>query len=150
MFAVEEDEILELLTQGLAPKRLAPVYEQAPYLPASLSTSGGVCSSLNPYAGPYHHATKTAQGLSIGAHIFQPSVGTSSSSTSECPLIKIPLMITPRSREAPTGTLPKRVVSSSWWPQPENLCRIAPAYIPPSEDRKHLMPKHPATDYPRI
>jgi hypothetical protein len=29
MFAVGEDENLELLTQGPAPKRLAPVYGQA-------------------------------------------------------------------------------------------------------------------------
>jgi hypothetical protein len=59
MFAVGEDENLELLTQGLTLKHLTPVYGQAPYLPTNLSTSGGVCSGLNPYAGPYHRAVKT-------------------------------------------------------------------------------------------
>jgi hypothetical protein len=33
MFAAEENENLELLTREPAPKRLAPVYGQAPYLP---------------------------------------------------------------------------------------------------------------------
>jgi hypothetical protein len=70
MFAVEEDRNLELLTQGPAPNHLALVYVQALYLLASLSTLGGTCSDLNPYAGPYHHAAKTTQGLPIGAHIF--------------------------------------------------------------------------------
>jgi hypothetical protein len=56
MFTTGEDENLKLLTQGLASKRLAPVYEQAPYLPVISSTSDSVCSGLNPYAGSYHHA----------------------------------------------------------------------------------------------
>jgi hypothetical protein len=50
MFTVGKDGNLELLARGLAPKQLAPIYRQAPYLLASSSTSGGVCSSLNPYA----------------------------------------------------------------------------------------------------
>jgi hypothetical protein len=75
MFAAREDGSLELLTQGLAPKRLAPIYGQAPYLPASSSTSGDACSGLNPYAGPYHRVAKTTQGIPIGAPIFQPSAG---------------------------------------------------------------------------
>jgi hypothetical protein len=82
MFAVREDGSLRLLTQRPTPKRLMPVYGQAPYLPASSSTIGGAYSGLNPYAGPYHHAAKTTQGILIGAPIFQPSVGTSRSSTS--------------------------------------------------------------------
>jgi hypothetical protein len=55
MFATGEDENLKLLTQGPASKRLAPVYEQAPYLLVISSTSDSVCSGLNPYAAPYHH-----------------------------------------------------------------------------------------------
>jgi hypothetical protein len=82
MFAIGEDKNLELLTEGPTPKHLAPVYEQASYIPASSSTSGGACSDLNPYAGPYNHVAKTIQGIPIGAPIFQPPVGTSSSSTS--------------------------------------------------------------------
>jgi hypothetical protein len=82
MFPIEEDGNHELLTQGPAPKRLALVYGQALYLLASSSTSGGACSDLNPYAGHYHRATKTTQGIPIGAPIFQPSVRTSSFSTS--------------------------------------------------------------------
>jgi hypothetical protein len=80
MFAVGEDENHELLTQGLAPKQLAPVYGHAPYLPVSSSTSNGACLGLNPYAWPYHRAAKTTQGIPIGAPIFQPSAETSSSS----------------------------------------------------------------------
>jgi hypothetical protein len=37
---------------------------------------------MNPYAGLYHRTAKTTQGISIRAPIFQPSAGTSSSSTS--------------------------------------------------------------------
>jgi hypothetical protein len=82
MFTAEEDENLELLTQGPAPKCLASVYGQAPYLPTSSSTSGSACSGLNPYAGPYHRVAKTAQGILIGAPIFRPSARTSSFSSS--------------------------------------------------------------------
>jgi hypothetical protein len=59
MFATEEDKNFKLLTQGPAPKRLALIYGQAPYLAAISSTSGGVCSCLNLYAGSYHRAVKT-------------------------------------------------------------------------------------------
>jgi hypothetical protein len=81
MFTIGEDKNLELLTKGPAPKHLAPVYGQAPYLLVSSSTSDGAYSGPNRYVGPYHHATKTTLGLPIRAHIFQPSTGTSSSST---------------------------------------------------------------------
>jgi hypothetical protein len=70
MFAAGEDENRELLTQGLAPNHLASVYGHTPYLSASSSTSSGACSGLNPYAGSYHRATKTTQGVPIGAPIF--------------------------------------------------------------------------------
>jgi hypothetical protein len=83
MFDTGEDGNLELLTQGPSPKHPAPVYGQALYLPASSSTSGGACSDLNPYEGSYHGAAKTTQGLPIGAHMFQSSIGTMGSSASE-------------------------------------------------------------------
>jgi hypothetical protein len=82
IFATGEDGNLKPLTQGPAPKCLTPVYEQASYLPASSSTSCGVCLGLNSYVGPYHHAAKINQGIPIGAPILHPSVGESSSSSS--------------------------------------------------------------------
>jgi hypothetical protein len=82
MFAMGEDGNLKLLTQGPVPKCLALVYGQAPYLSVSSSTSGSVCLGLNSYAGPYHRAAKTIQGISIGVYILQLSVGASSSSSS--------------------------------------------------------------------
>jgi hypothetical protein len=82
MFATGKDGNLELLTRGPAQERLAPIYGQPPYLLASSSTSGGVCTGLNPYAGPYHRDAKTTQGIPIEAPIFQPSARTSNSSTS--------------------------------------------------------------------
>jgi hypothetical protein len=78
-FAVGKDENLKLLTQGPASECLAPVYGQAPYLSAISSTSGGACSDLNPYAGPYHPSARIVQGIPIGASILQPSTGASSS-----------------------------------------------------------------------
>jgi hypothetical protein len=116
MFVVRKDKNLELLTKGPAPKHLAPVYGQAPYLLVSSSISGGACSGLNPYAGPYHHATKITLGLLIRAHIFQPSTGTSSSSTLRVFPDQDSTDHHPEIGEAPTGTPLKRVVSSSWWP----------------------------------
>jgi hypothetical protein len=82
IFATGEDRNLQLLTQSPALKRLESVYGQAPYLPASSSTSSGAYSGLNPYTGSYHHAAKTTQGNSIRAPIFQPPVGILSSSSS--------------------------------------------------------------------
>jgi hypothetical protein len=137
MFTAREDGNLELLTRDPAPKHLALVYGQVPYLSASSSTSGGACSGLNSYAGSYHHIAKTTQGLPIGAHIFQPLAGISGSSTSGASPDLDSMTITPRSGVAPVGTPQKRVASSSWWPWPEHLRRIAPSSIPPSGDRKH-------------
>jgi hypothetical protein len=82
MFAAREDGNLELLIQGPALKQLALVYGHDPYLLVSSSKLGGACSDLNPYAGPYHCATKTTRGIPIGAPIFQPSTRTSSTYSS--------------------------------------------------------------------
>jgi hypothetical protein len=40
MFAAGDDGILEFITRGPAPRHLAPVYGQAPYLSANPSTFG--------------------------------------------------------------------------------------------------------------
>jgi hypothetical protein len=66
MFAIEEDENLELLTQGLAPRHPVSVYGTTPYYPADPSTSGGAGSGLNSHAGPYYLSAMTSQGLPIG------------------------------------------------------------------------------------
>jgi hypothetical protein len=73
MFTARDDESLELLTQGPAPRHPAPVFGQAPHLLANPSTSGGACSGLNPYLGSYHLSAMTSQGRPIGKTIFQPS-----------------------------------------------------------------------------
>jgi hypothetical protein len=150
MFAIGEDENLELLTEGPAPKRLAPVYGQALYLPASSSTSGGACLGLNPYIGPYHRTTKTIQGSLIGHLSSSHRLEHRAPPQQQRPLVKTPPMITLKLREAPAGTPPMRATSSSWWPHFEHLCKIAPKDILPSRDRKHQMPEHPATNWPRI
>jgi hypothetical protein len=82
MFVAGENGNLKLLTRRPTPKHLVPVYGQAPYLSANSFISGGACSGLNPYAGSYHLTARTSQGLPIGAPIFQPPAGTSSSSPS--------------------------------------------------------------------
>jgi hypothetical protein len=82
MFVVGEDGNLELLIRGSAPSHHKPVYGEAPYYPADLtsSTSGHTRSGLNPYAVSYYFSAMTSQGYPIGTPIFQPLVGTSSSS----------------------------------------------------------------------
>jgi hypothetical protein len=50
-------------------------------LPVNPCTSGRVFSGLNPHAGPYYLFAMISQGFPIGTPIFQPSVGTSSSSS---------------------------------------------------------------------
>jgi hypothetical protein len=84
MFAIGEDGNLKLLPRGLAPSYCQPVYGKAPYYPADPSTSlalDNACSGLNPYVGSYYLSAMTSQGYPIGTPIFQPSVGTSSSSS---------------------------------------------------------------------
>jgi hypothetical protein len=39
-----------------------------------------------------------------------------------------------------------RVASSSYWPQPEHIHRIAPAHIPSSGEQKHPMLGHPVAE----
>jgi hypothetical protein len=85
MFDAGEDGNLELFTWGPTPSHLAPVYRKDPYFsvdPSTSSISGSVCSGLNPYAGSYYLSDMTSQERLIWTHIFQPSPGTSSSSSS--------------------------------------------------------------------
>jgi hypothetical protein len=62
-FATGEDENLKMLTPGPAPERLAPVYGQAPYFLVISSTTGSVCSGLNPYVGLHILTVKLIRGL---------------------------------------------------------------------------------------
>jgi hypothetical protein len=70
-----------VLPPGSAPELLTPVYGQTPCLPAISSTSGGACSSLDPYAGPYIRTTELIRGITIVTSILQPSARASSSSS---------------------------------------------------------------------
>jgi hypothetical protein len=84
MFAAGEDRNLELLTRGLTPCHRMPVYGEAPYYltdPSTLSTSSGTHSGLSSYAGSYYLSPMMSQEYLIGTPIFQPSVGTLSSSS---------------------------------------------------------------------
>jgi hypothetical protein len=60
MFAIGDDGNLELLTQGPTPSHLALVYGISPYYPVDLSTSGRICSGLNPHAGSYYLSSMTS------------------------------------------------------------------------------------------
>jgi hypothetical protein len=85
MFITGEDGNLELLTRGRAPRHHKTVYREAPYYPidsSTSSTSSGVHSGLNPYAGSYYFSAMTSEGCPIKAPIFQPSVEILSSSSS--------------------------------------------------------------------
>jgi hypothetical protein len=84
MFVIGEDGTFELLTRGLVPRHHEPIYGEALYYPANSSTSSApnnICSCLNPYAGSYYLSTMTSQGYPIRVHIFQPSAGTLSSTS---------------------------------------------------------------------
>jgi hypothetical protein len=121
IFAIGEDGDLELLTQGPAPKRLAPVYGQASYLLTNSSTLAGACLGLNPYTGSYHRAATTTQRIPIGAPIFQPSAGTSSSSTSTTSL-----------DQDSTDNYPK-IGGSTYWNSPDEgrlIIMVSPVRAP--------------------
>jgi hypothetical protein len=71
-FATGEDGDLKMLPLGPASEHPAP---------APSSTSGGVCSGLDPFAGLYIHTAKLIRGIPIVASIIQPFVGALSSSS---------------------------------------------------------------------
>jgi hypothetical protein len=81
-FVAEEDGNLKMLPPGLAPECLTPVYGQAPYFLAIPSTTGGVCSGLDPYVGLHIRTIKLVWGIPIVTSILQISIGASSSSPS--------------------------------------------------------------------
>jgi hypothetical protein len=72
-FATEKDGNLRMLPPGPAPERLAPAYGQAPCFLVISSTTGGACSSLDPYAGQHIRTVKLVQGIPIVTSILQPS-----------------------------------------------------------------------------
>jgi hypothetical protein len=82
MFATGEDENLKLMTRGLAPRHPTLVYGASPYYPVDPSTSGRVCSGLNPHVGSYYLSAMTSQGRPIRKTILQSPAGASSSSSS--------------------------------------------------------------------
>jgi hypothetical protein len=81
-FTVGEDRNLKMLPPMLAPERLTPVYEQAPYFPTISSISGGVFSGLDPYVRSYIRTVKLIRGIPIVMSILQLSAEASSSSSS--------------------------------------------------------------------
>jgi hypothetical protein len=88
MFTAGEDGNLELLAQGPAPSHPRPLYGKASYYPTyplTLSASDNVCSDLNPHEESYYLAAMTSLGCPIWTPIFQPSVGTLSSSVPHRP-----------------------------------------------------------------
>jgi hypothetical protein len=82
-FAAGEDGNIKMLPSGSTPKRLTPVYGQAPYFPAISCTTGGTCSGLDPYVGLCIHTVMLVRGILIMTSILQPLTGASSSSSSE-------------------------------------------------------------------
>jgi hypothetical protein len=81
-FTVGKDVNLKMLPLGQAPGCLALVYGQAPYFLVISSTTGGACSSLNPYVGLHIRTVKLVRGIPIMTSILQPSAGASSSPSS--------------------------------------------------------------------
>jgi hypothetical protein len=81
-FVAGEDRNLKMLPLGSAPERLAPVYGQTLYFLAISSTTGGACSSLDPYTGLHIHTVKLVRGTPIMTSNLQPTAGASSSSSS--------------------------------------------------------------------
>jgi hypothetical protein len=63
MVVTGEDENLKMLPPGSVPERLTPVYGQASCPPTISSISGGACSGLNPYVGPYIYIAKLVRGI---------------------------------------------------------------------------------------
>jgi hypothetical protein len=82
IFTAGKDGNLKMLPPGSAPERFAPVHGQAPYFSAISSTTGSVCSGLDPDVGLHIRTIKLVQGIPILTSILQPSAGASSSSSS--------------------------------------------------------------------
>jgi hypothetical protein len=71
-FTAGEDGDLKMLPLGPASEHPAP---------APSSTSGGVCSGLDSFAGLYIHTAKLVRGIPIVVSIIRPFVGALSSSS---------------------------------------------------------------------
>jgi hypothetical protein len=81
-FATGEDGNIKMLPPGLAPEHLTSVYGQALYFAAISSTTGDVCSGLDPYVGLHIRTVKLVRGILIMASILQPTAGALSLSSS--------------------------------------------------------------------
>jgi hypothetical protein len=84
-FAAGEDGELRMLPPRPAPERHWSTHGQAPWSPMTSSTSGGVCSSLNPFAGLYIRTAKIICGIPVVTSTLRPLVKASSSSSSAAP-----------------------------------------------------------------
>jgi hypothetical protein len=126
MFTVGDDENLELLTQGLAPRHLASVYGVSPYYPTDPSTSGGACLGLNPRVGSYYLSAMTSQGYPIEKTILQPSTGASSSTCSGATPNRDSTEDYLRLGAVLVGTLPSKPVALAWWAQLGAILRTTP------------------------
>jgi hypothetical protein len=82
MFAAGEDEDLRILPPRPALERLTPTDGQASWSLMTSPTSGGVCSSLDPFTRLYICIAKIVQGISVMMSTLRPLAGASSSSSS--------------------------------------------------------------------
>jgi hypothetical protein len=89
----------------------------------------------------------TSQGFLIRAPIFQPSAGTASSSSLGASLDRDFTEDYPEIGGNSCWNPAIKGTTSAWWPQQERLPRTVPAGTPPLGDLKHLMLRHPATDW---
>jgi hypothetical protein len=71
-----------MLLPGSAPEHRAPADGQAPWSPTTSSTSGSVCSGLDPFAGLYIRTAKIVRGIPVMMSTLRPLAGASSSSSS--------------------------------------------------------------------
>jgi hypothetical protein len=71
-FTTEEDGDIKMLPPGPASEHPTP---------APSSTSSGVCSDLDPFAGLYNRTAKLVRGIPIVTSTLRPFIGASSSSS---------------------------------------------------------------------
>jgi hypothetical protein len=116
MFTAREDGNLELLTRGPAPKHLASVYGQVPYLGQFIYIRRGMIRFQSLCRVVQSRCQNNTTALSRGTHLL--AIGRNKAPLhQERPLIMTSLTITLRSGVAPARTPQKRVASSSWWPR---------------------------------
>jgi hypothetical protein len=140
-FVVREDADLKMLPPG-------PALEHPALAPSS--TSGGVCSGLDPFAGLYIRTAKLIQSIPIVTSIFQPFAGASSSSSSASSPSQDSSDDYPEIEPVPVRIPQKTFTSSLWCPQMGISPATALVDIPLLEDQRHLMPELLASAWFRI